>query len=103
MSAIKSSQAELEEKMADATQTVEGCHTLMVKQQAQNLLEEFNTELQMIQCDLEATCWDWELKMLLVAVEACTRRGGGRSTGASADKVKQMKFDISTSLTVFCH
>jgi hypothetical protein len=104
MSAIRSSQDELEEKMTEMLHKKLKGITTVVKQQAQNL-HEFNNELQVGWRDTEATqhnleATSWESQMQLVAVEAQTRYGGGGNTGTSRDRVKPNS-DGSTSWAVF--
>jgi hypothetical protein len=72
----------------------------MIEQQAQNLLNEFSTELQATRRDLEATCWEFEIQ--LAAVEAQMIHGGG-NVGTRADRVKPLKFDEFMSWTVLHH
>jgi hypothetical protein len=64
----------------------------MVEQQTRNLREDLSR-------NIKATRQDFETQ--LAALEARTKRAGGGSAGANADKVKAPKFDGSTSWVVF--
>jgi hypothetical protein len=78
----------------------------MVEQQTRNQREDLSRNTKATREDVEATRRDLEatqrdLETHLVALEARTRRAGGRSAGVNADKVKPPKFDGSTSWVVF--
>jgi hypothetical protein len=80
----------------------------VVEQQAQNLCEDFSSEIQATWRDIEANQRDLqatnlEFKMQLLAVEARTRRPGGGNAGTSTHRVYPPKFDGFTSCTVFHH
>jgi uncharacterized protein YhaN len=61
--------------------------------------ERVTRNLEDLSRNIEATRQDFETQ--LAVLEARTRRAGGSSAGANADKVKPPKFDGSTSWVVF--
>jgi hypothetical protein len=78
----------------------------MVEQQTRNLRKDLSRNIDATRQDVEATRRDLEatqqdLETQLAALKARTRRAGGGSAEANADKVKPRKFDGSTSWVVF--
>jgi hypothetical protein len=76
----------------DLSKNIEAGHAEFEERVTRNLREDLSS-------NIEATRQDFETQ--LAALEARTRRAGGGSTGANADKVKPPKFDRSTSWVVF--
>jgi FtsZ-binding cell division protein ZapB len=85
---IRAGQAEFEERVTCTVDTRLKNVSSMVKQQTRNLREDISR-------NIEATRQDFETQ------QARTRRAGGSSAEANADKVKPRKFDGSTSWVVF--
>jgi hypothetical protein len=103
---IKAGKAEFEERVTCNVDTQLKNVSSKVEQQTRNLREDLSRNIEATRQDVEATRRELEatqrdLETQLAALEARTRRAGGGSAGANADKVKPPTFDGSTSWVVF--
>jgi DNA repair exonuclease SbcCD ATPase subunit len=99
-------QEELRQEIRTFQERLEARQAEFEERVMRNLREDLSRNIEATRQDVEATRRDLEatqrdLETHLEDLEARTRRAGGSSAGANADKVKPPKFDGSTSWAVF--